>query len=283
MILDIGADIDFGNEAGLSMEILLGDEFLDCVDSYRLVDSSAGAGILAAAVADTAADSRERIFSLDEFESLAVFSFRSLLEIALDGNMSGACGLARSRTGRVAVDSVAVAIVLVPLLRSPFHCIGEFLLGISLRSVLRAELLSELDRSCRAILNTASAGNAVIRVHFGHIGAAGHIRSIEELGGTKRIADLYIAVADCENLPVSVNIGNLVDESMILGLFEDCHTLVVGDIVAAICFNEVFGHIADTDAPVVIIVGAAFIQLFPSDTAGADTYCEVAFISLEPI
>ena len=57
-----------GNIAALSLELLLGDELLDLVDGDRAVDAAAGAGLLAAAVADAAADGGERIVLLYKLE-----------------------------------------------------------------------------------------------------------------------------------------------------------------------------------------------------------------------
>ncbi len=61
-----------GDVAGLCVQVLMGDEALDLVDGDGLVDAAAGAGVLAAAVADAAADGRERVFVLDERKSVGV-------------------------------------------------------------------------------------------------------------------------------------------------------------------------------------------------------------------
>ena len=52
------------NIAGVRIQVALGDELLDLVDRDRLVDASAGAGILATAVADAAADGGQRVSRL---------------------------------------------------------------------------------------------------------------------------------------------------------------------------------------------------------------------------
>ena len=52
--------------AGRGIQIALGDELLDLVDGHGGVHTAAGAGILTAAVAHTAADSGQRVLALDE-------------------------------------------------------------------------------------------------------------------------------------------------------------------------------------------------------------------------
>ena len=54
------------NIAGRGIQIALGDELLDLVDGHGLVHATAGAGILAAAIAHTAADSGQRVLALNE-------------------------------------------------------------------------------------------------------------------------------------------------------------------------------------------------------------------------
>ena len=51
---------------GRGVQIALGDELLDLVDGHGLVHTAAGAGVLTAAVAHTAADSGERVLALNE-------------------------------------------------------------------------------------------------------------------------------------------------------------------------------------------------------------------------
>ena len=54
------------NIAGRGIQIALGDELLDLVDGHGGVHTAAGAGILAAAIAHTAADSGQRVLALNE-------------------------------------------------------------------------------------------------------------------------------------------------------------------------------------------------------------------------
>ena len=58
--------------AGRGVQIALGDELLDLVDGHGLVHATAGAGVLAAAIAYAAADGRQRVLALDECQGLVV-------------------------------------------------------------------------------------------------------------------------------------------------------------------------------------------------------------------
>ena len=57
----------FANQESVAFasQILLGDKLLDLVDGNSLIDGTSGAGILAATVADAAADGGQRIIFLD--------------------------------------------------------------------------------------------------------------------------------------------------------------------------------------------------------------------------
>ena len=164
------------------MQILLGDKLLDCIDGNRLVNGASGAGILAASVTDTSADSRERILLLDESQCLLVFALGSLLQITLYRNVRRTGRLTRSRTGLVAVDPVVVAVIRIPLVLAPLHCIRKFLLRIcNLSAVLGAELLSQSGRTCRAILHTSATCHTFLRIHMRHISGTRHIRRVKKL------------------------------------------------------------------------------------------------------
>ena len=178
---DARRNIDFRHEAVLCMQVLFGDEFLHGVDGYGLVNGAAGAGVLTAAVADTAADGGERVLTFDELQCLAVFPFGGFLQVTLHGDMRRTGGLAWRSARGVAVDTVLVAVVLVPFMRTPFLCVGQLLLGISLLAVLGAKLLSQTDGSGGTVFHTAAAGYAILRLYFGHIGATAHVGCVEEL------------------------------------------------------------------------------------------------------
>ena len=181
MVNDAGGDVDFGHEAGLGLEILLGDEFLDRVDGDGLVDSAARAGILATTVTHASAYGRERVLAFDEFQCFCIFALGGLLQIALHRDVRGTGRLTGRRARRVAVDTVFVTIVFVPLLRSPLFGIGQFLFRIGLLSVLGTELLSETDSAGGTIFHATTAGHAICRIHLGHVCTTRQVRGVEEL------------------------------------------------------------------------------------------------------
>ena len=281
--LHVGTDVHFRHEAGFCLEILFRDELLHRVDGDGLVDGAARAGILAATVADASADRREWVLALDEFQSFRIFALGSLLQIALHRDMRRTGCFTRCCARRVAVDAVLVTIVLVPLLRSPLLGIGKLLFRIGLLAVLGAEFLSQTYSSCRTVFHATAASHAVRRIHLRHVGTATHVGRVEQLGSTQRIADLYVAVADGEDFAFTVDIGDLVYKTMILCFFQDGHALIVGDEVTSARLRQIFCHIANADTPIVVIVGAAFIQSFATNTAGADAHSQVAFVAFKPI
>ena len=282
-LLYIRTDVHLGNEAGFRFQVLFRDELLHSIDGDGLVDGAARAGILAATVADTPAYRREWVLALDQFQSLRIFALGSLLQIALHRDMRRTSRFTRRRASRIAVDAVLVAIVLIPLLRSPLLGIGQLLFRIGLFTMFGAEFLSQTYSSRRTIFHATTASHAVRRIHLRHVCTAGHIWGVKELRCTQRIADLNVAVADSEYLSFAVDIGHLMHETVVLGFFQDGHGLVVGDVMAAVGLHQIFGHVAHADTPVAVVVGATFIQFFASITTAADAHRQVTFIAFEPV
>ena len=197
--------------------------------------------------------------------------------------MCRACGLAGRSTCLVAVDAVLVPVILRPFMLTPCLGIGQFMLGILDGAVVSAEFLTKFDGTGGAILYAAAAGDAVLGVYLCHIGAAAHVGGIEQLGCTEGVADLDVAVADCEYLPFTVDVCNLMHETVVFSLLENGHGLIVGNVMAAAGFAEVVCHVTDADAPVAVIVGTAFFQFLAAVTAAADAYSKMAFILFEPV
>ena len=56
------------------MKLLFGNKLLNLIDRHRLINRSSCTDILAAPVADGAADSRERIFRLNQLQRIHVFA-----------------------------------------------------------------------------------------------------------------------------------------------------------------------------------------------------------------
>ena len=73
---DAAVGDDLRDVALVGLQLLLGDKLLDLVDGDGAVDVAAGAGVLAAAVADAAADGRERVILLDELERCLLYTSR---------------------------------------------------------------------------------------------------------------------------------------------------------------------------------------------------------------
>ncbi len=271
------------DEARLRVQILLGDKALYLVDGHGLVHGAAGAGVLAPAVADAAAHGRKWVLPLDELQSLPVLALCRQLQIALHGDVGGAGGLAWRGAGVVAVDAVFVPVVNAPLLRAPLHLVGQLRPGILDIAVLGAQLLTQLHRTGGAVLHAAAAGHALLRLHRGHIGAAGHIGRVEQLAGPQGVAHVHVAVADTKDLLLTVNIGDLVDEAVVLRLLEYGHGLVIGDVLAPLGLHHIVGHVAHSDAPVLHIVAAALAQLVAAGAAGAHTLGVLALILVQPV
>ena len=248
-----------------------------------MVYRAAGAGVFTTTVTNTSADCRERVLAFDEFQRLGVLAFCGFLEVALHGNMRRTGGLAGCSTRRITVDAVTVSVVFVPLVLAPFHSIRQLLFGIGLRPVFGAEFLSEFHGSGGAVLDAAAAGHAVLRVYFGHIGTAAHVGRIEQLRRTQRVANLHVAVADGKDLALAVDVRHLMHETVVFSFAEDSHRLVVGDVVSAARLAQVICHIAHTDAPITVVVGAAFVQFLAAIAATADTHADVSLVFLEPI
>ena len=175
----------FGDVAGLFAQLLLGDELLDLVDSDGAVELAAGAGVLAAAIADAAADRRERVILLDELESVKVSALACHLDVALNGDVRRAGCLTGSGAALVAVFLVVVFIVHIPHVLTPVVIIGQRLLGIYNRAVFSAELLAELCGACRTYLNALAAGNALFLIDVRTVCGSGHVGSIEKLRGAQ--------------------------------------------------------------------------------------------------
>ena len=95
---------------------MVGDEALYLVDGDSFVNACAGALRLAALVAYASADRGERVFLLYELESLGVSALSGELEVALNGNMRGACDLTGRGAGIEGVLEVLAVVVIEGLL-----------------------------------------------------------------------------------------------------------------------------------------------------------------------
>ena len=268
----------------LGLHILLGDELLDLVDGQRLVDGAAGAGILAVLSADAAADSRERVVLLDELERVGIPAVARHLDVALDGDVRRAGGLAGRRAGRPRLDAaVFIAVILVPVILAPLGVVRQLVVRILDGAFLGAELLAEADSAGRAGLDALAAGHALLGVALGHVGGGGQVRRVKQLAGAQRVADTDGAVADTEDLVLTVDVRDLVDIAAILGLLEDLHRLFIGDVVAVVRLAAVIGKVADADAPLAFHVAGALTADALLLAAGAHGHTDVALVLLQPM
>ena len=270
--------------AGLGVQILLRQEFFHCINGHGLIHAAPGAGILAALVADAAADGGEGIVLFDQRQRILIFALRRQLQIALDGHMGGAGSFAGSGALVVAVLPIVVPVVGIPVLRPPLDGIGQLVLGVGhFPALLVAELLAQADGTGGAILHAFATGHALFALHLCRVGRAGQVGGIEQLTGSQSVADLHIAVADAENLVFAVDVGNLVDKAIILRLLQDAHGLLIGDVMALAGLPAVVGEVAHADAPALLVVRAALAHGGPTGAAGALAHADVPLVLFQPV
>ena len=272
--------------AGRGVQIALGDKLLDLVDGHGLVHATTGAGVLAAAVAHTAADSGQRVLALNECQRLVIATLSRELQIALNGNVRGAGRLAGSGAGLMRLDAVVVAVVGRPLGVVPLGGIGQLLariLGHLPAGLFAAELLAQLGGAGRAHLNAATAGHALVLLDLGDIGRARQVGRVEQLRGAQGVAHVDVAVADGEDFVLTVNVGDLVHKAVVLGLAQDVVNLVAGHVMATIGLDHVVGHIAHGDAPIGRVVGAALTHHATARAAAAGASGILTLVFVEPM
>ena len=274
---------DLRDVALVGLELLLGDKLLDLVDGDSAVDIAAGAGFLAAAVADAAADSRERVILLDELERIQIAALRGQIDVALHGDVRRAGGLARGGAGLVALLLVVVLIVRAPHVLAPVVVVRQGLLRIRHRAGLGAQLLAELGGAGRADLGALAAGDALFGVNMGAVSGGGHVRRVEQLARSQREAGAERAVADGEDLILAVDVRDLVDIAVVLGALEDLHRLFIGDAAALAGLKAVVGKLADGNAQLVLQLAAALALNAHGIAAGAIADAEVALILFQPV
>ena len=118
---------------------------------------------------------------------------------------------------------------------------------------------------------------------MGDVGGAREVGRVEQLRGTKRIADVHVAVADGEDLVLAVDVGDLVDEAVVLRALEDVEGLLARDVVAAVRLDDVVRHVANGDAPVVEVIAAALAHALATHAAAAGAGGVFAIVLVEPV
>ncbi len=260
------------NIAVFLMKLFFCNKLLDLVNCDGSIHGSSGAGVLAAPVADRAADRRERIVLLDQLQCIHIAAFARHLYIALYGKMGGAGCFAGSGTGIVAVDLRILAVMDVPVVRGPLLRIRKKGLRIlHLGAVLPAKLLTELGCTDRTDLHALAAGNALLLLHVCAVRRAGEVRRVVQLGGTQGIADTGRTVADRDDLILTVNIGHLMHEAVALCALQNLQHLVVGNITPGPSRDTEFRHVSDTDAVLARCLAVALAAHFLLPAAGAQS------------
>ena len=280
---DAAVGDDLRDVALVGLELLLGDKLFDLVDGDGAVDVAAGAGVLAAPVADAAANGRERVILLDELERVQIAALRSQIDVALNGDMRRAGGLAGCGAGLVALLLVVVLIVRAPHMLAPVVVVRQRLLRIDHGSGLGAQLLAELGGAGRADLGALAAGDALFGIDMGTVSGGGHVGRVEQLARSQREAGAERAVADGEDLILAVDVRDLVDIAVVLGALEDLHRLFIGDLAALAGLETVVTKLTDGDAHLILQLTAALPLKAHGIAAGAIADAEVVLILLQPV
>ena len=259
------------------MQVVVGDEALDLVDGDGLVHVAAGALGLAALVADAAADGRERVFFLDEFERVRVAALRGELQVALHGDVRRAGGLARGGAGGHDV-LVVLAVVRVPrALR--MQGLGELDVVRLLCQVLgRAELLAELERVAGAGLHALAAGDALGLVHLGNVVGADRVARAVHQAHAQAEAGAGAAVADGRALARLFDVDHVVHEAVFLGALDNFERLLACDLLGAAGADVVLGALAHLDAHILVEVAAAVADARARCAAGARGHGEAVVL-----
>ena len=224
----------------LLVQLLLSDELFDLVDRNGAVNAAARAGVLAAAVADKAADGRERVILLDELQRIEITPLSGHLDVALHGDVRGARRLARRRAGLMAVFLVVDFIIFVPHVLAPVVFVGQGLLGIFDRAVLRTELLAKLGGAGGTYLHALAAGHALLRLDMRTVGRRRHVRRVEQLARAQGEAHTDLAVAQTEDLILTVDVRDLVDVAVVLRTLDNLQRFLLGDRAALAGLDQIF-------------------------------------------
>ena len=261
-----------------------GQEFLDFVDGHGLVDGAPGAAVLAASVADSAADGREGVVLTDQADGFLISALCRHADVALDRDVGRAGALAGRGASVVAVDLIGISVVGIPSVGSPDVVVGQIVHGIhDLGPVLPAQLLAQPCGAGRADLHALAAGHALFGVHVGPVGGPGHVGGVEELAGAEAVAGAGRAVADAHDPLRTVQVGDLVDIALSLRPFDDLQGLFPGDILGVLAGgDQVFGDIAHADAHVAFDVANALAPDPLGLAAGTDHLAE-GVVLVQPV
>ncbi len=244
-----------GDESVLLVKLLIGNKLLYLVYCHGAVYPAAGALILTSAVAYSAAYRGERVFLLDKLKRIRISALRRKLDIALNGDMRGAGGLAGgcARLGDVASLASEPGI---PSVGSPVEVIRQLLHGILNGAVLRTELLTHLDRVVGAGIGAHSACNALFLVDLRDIVALRCRRRVVILRHAERKAALGLAVAYRERLPL-LDGGDLMHAADILGAFNKLVGLFLSELFSSAEIDEHIGGMSHEQTKALVQIARA--------------------------
>ena len=254
------------NIAFFSVHVFLGYEFLDVVNGDRGIHITARAGSFTWLVADTPANSRERIIVLYKLQSLSVTALGGQFDIALDRDMCRARRLARCSPALHHIAAVCAVVVIVGF---PIPWNGHVrIIWIRYCGIERRILLSESDRVCLAVFDAHAAGNAFVLVDPSGKVRADRVLGSEELGYAQSVTRAPAAVAYGSRILEARSLVDLVHQSVILRSLKDLIGFLFGDEAMGSDFREVHGIVVEIHAHVIFKVPAALAHKAAGTAAG---------------
>ena len=119
-------------------------ETLDFIDGDGFVHGGTGTDGLAGVVADSAANCREGVILLDQFQSFSVLALSCQTQVTLDCNMGGAGCLTGGRTGGGYLLAVC-AVIYIPVVLGPALVRDLLVFRFRRQCFLGAQLLAQLQ------------------------------------------------------------------------------------------------------------------------------------------
>ncbi len=118
---------------------------------------------------------------------------------------------------------------------------------------------------------------------MGAVGGGGEVRGVEVLAGAQGKADAEVAVAQAEDLVLTVDVGDLVDVAVLFGALTDLQRLFLGDWTALAGLNQVIGKVTKTDAAVILNLAGALAVETAGVAAGAVADGELPVVLVQPV
>ena len=249
------------------MQIVVCDKALDLVNGDCLVNACAGALGLALLVADASADGGEGVLLLYKLKRLGVASLSGELEVALNGNVSRAGGLAGRGAGVEGVLEVLAVIGIEGLFDE--NGVGELRVARRREVGRGAQLLAELERIAGAGLDALCARNALCLVYLGDEVRAYRISRAEHQSRAQSEAGAGAAVADSGAVACLLDVGDIVHQTVFLGALDDLKRLLAAYLTRTARAYVVLGALAHLDAHILVKVTAAVAYARARGAAGA--------------